>query len=174
MVVTNDSALYERLLSIRNHGAKPKYFHQTIGGNFRLDAIQAAILLVKLRHLDAWSEARRQNARWYDEAFHGTSVHTPSIRPHCVSIFNQYVIRVQHRAELMSRLQARGIGCEIYYPMPMHLQECFEHLGYREGDFPEAERAAEEVLAIPVYPELPAAQRQYVAETILEAVEPRL
>jgi dTDP-4-amino-4,6-dideoxygalactose transaminase len=173
MVVTNDSALHERLMLMRNHGAKPKYFHKMIGGNFRLDPIQAAILLVKLRHLDAWSEARRQNALWYDRAFRGTSVQTPSIRPYCVSIFNQYVIRVQRRAELMDHLKERGVGCEIYYPMPMHLQQCFENLGYREGDCPEAERAAGEVLAIPVYPELPPEQRQYVVESVLEATEPR-
>jgi dTDP-4-amino-4,6-dideoxygalactose transaminase len=168
MVVTNDAALSERLMLMRNHGAKPKYYHRIVGGNFRLDAVQAAILLVKLRHLDAWSEARRQNARWYDEAFRGTSVQTPEIKPYCVSIFNQYVIRVQRRAELMEHLKQRGIGCEIYYPMPMHLQKCFENLGYREGACPHAERAAEEVLAIPVYPELPPEHRQYVAETILE------
>lgn len=171
MVVTNDSVLYERLMLMRNHGAKPKYYHQIVGGNFRLDAIQAAILLVKLGHLDAWSEARRQNARWYDQAFRGTSVQTPSIRPYCVSIFNQYVIRVGHRTELIDRLKQRGVGCEIYYPLPMHLQRCFENLGYRKGDCPEAERAADEVLAIPVYPELPPEHRQYVAETILEVTE---
>jgi dTDP-4-amino-4,6-dideoxygalactose transaminase len=168
MVVTNDAALYERLMLMRNHGAKPKYFHKIVGGNFRLDAIQAAILLVKLPHLDAWSEARRRNAAWYDEAFDGSAVGTPSIRPYCVSIFNQYVIRVANRAAVMERLKERGIGCEIYYPMAMHLQKCFELLGYREGDCPVAELAAEQVLAIPVYPELPADQRQYVAETILE------
>jgi len=173
MAVTNDSALYERLMLLRNHGAKPKYFHKIVGGNFRLDAIQAAILLVKLRHLDAWSEARRRNARWYDEAFRGTSVRTPAVRPYCRSVFNQYVIRVERRAEVMNHLKERGIGCEVYYPRPMHLQQCFEYLCYREGDCPEAERAAEEVLAIPAYPELPPEQRQFVAETILEVTESR-
>ena len=167
MVVTNDKAVYERLVLMRNHGAKPKYYHRFVGGNFRLDAIQAAILLVKLPLLDQWSEARRANARGYDAAFAGTQVQGPAIRPYNVTVLNQYVIRVARRDELMEHLKQNGIGSEVYYPLPLHLQECFANLGYHEGDCPKAERAAKEVLALPIYPELPEAQRDYVAETIL-------
>jgi dTDP-4-amino-4,6-dideoxygalactose transaminase len=167
MVVTNSATVYERLSLMRNHGAKPKYYHRYIGGNFRLDAIQAAILLVKLRYLDQWSEARRANARAYDEAFRGTKVHTPTIRPYNQTVFNQYTIRVEHRDELAAHLKQRNIGSEVYYPLPLHLQECFSSLGYREGDCPEAERAAREVISLPIYPELPAAERDFVVETIL-------
>ncbi len=170
MVVTSDAALYERLSLMRSHGAKPKYYHSLVGGNFRLDAIQAAILLVKLPHLRRWSEARRENARAYDAAFRGTGVHPPAIRPWCVSVFNQYVIRVGRRDELVAHLQQRGVGCEIYYPLPLHLQECFAGLGYGEGDCPEAERAAKEVLALPVYPELSTDERQYVVDAVLSFV----
>ena len=171
MIVTNDASVYERLSLMRNHGAKPKYYHQFVGGNFRLDAIQAAILLVKLGYLEQWSEARRENARAYDAAFRGTGVHAPSIRPYNESVFNQYVIRVSRRDELIGHLKKHEIGCEIYYPLPLHLQECFACLGYNEGDFPEAERAAKEALALPIYPELPAGEREFVAETVLQFQE---
>jgi dTDP-4-amino-4,6-dideoxygalactose transaminase len=171
MVVTNDPGLYERLSLMRSHGAKPKYYHRFVGGNFRLDALQAAILLVKLPHLDRWSEARRENARAYDDAFRGTAVYSPPIRPHCVSVFNQYVIRSARRDELMEDLKNNGIGSEIYYPLPLHLQECFAQLGYREGDCPEAERAAREALALPIYPELPEAHRQHVIDTVLNFLQ---
>ncbi len=167
MVVTHDKAVNERLVLMRNHGAKPKYYHRFVGGNFRLDAVQAAILLVKLPHLDQWSEARRVNARAYDAAFSGTPVQGPTIRPYNVTVFNQYVIRVKRRDELMEHLKQKGIGSEVYYPLPLHLQECFANLGYHEGDCPEAERAAKEVLALPIYPELPTAERDFVAETVL-------
>jgi dTDP-4-amino-4,6-dideoxygalactose transaminase len=170
MVVTNDAVVYERLSLMRNHGAKPKYYHRFVGGNFRLDAIQAAILLVKLRYLETWSEARRENARAYDDAFRGSAVRTPSIRPYNVSVFNQYTIRVERRDELAAHLKENGIGCEVYYPLPLHLQECFSSLGYREGDCPEAERAAKQVISLPIYPELPADERRFVAETILNFV----
>jgi len=167
MVVTNDEELYNRLKIMRNHGASPKYYHKFLGGNFRLDPIQAAVLLVKLPHLDGWSEARRGNAVFYDEKFANTVVKTPYISPDCVSIYNQYVIRVLKRDELVAYLREKGIGCEIYYPLPAHLQECFKHLGYKQGDFPEAEKAAEQVLAIPVYPELTDEMKDYVVETIM-------
>lgn len=167
MVVTNDEQLYNRLTIMRNHGANPKYYHKFIGGNFRLDPIQAAVLSVKLPHLDEWSQARRENAAFYDQKFAGTAVQTPYISPACVSIYNQYVIRVPKRDPLAAHLKEKDIGCEIYYPQPMHLQECFRYLGYKEGDFPQAEKAAKEVLAIPVYPELTDPMKNYVAETIL-------
>lgn len=167
MIVTSDESLYDRLLVMRNHGSEPKYYHKYVGGNFRLDAIQAAVLLVKVPHLEDWSEARRANAAYYDAKFKGTVVQTPCIRPDCVTIYNQYVIRVPNRDGLVGHLRDNGIGCEIYYPVPMHLQECFGCLGYKEGDFPESENAAREVLALPVYPELTDAMQDYVVETIL-------
>jgi len=167
MIVTNDEDLHDRLKIMRNHGANPKYFHKYIGGNFRLDPIQAAVLLVKLRHLDSWSQARRSNAAFYDKKFAGTVVKTPYINPDCVSVYNQYVIRVPKRDELVAHLQDKGIGCAIYYPVPMHLQECFGYLDYKMGDFPQAEKAAEEVLAIPIYPELTDEMKAHVCEVIL-------
>lgn len=168
MIVTNDEDLYNRLKIMRNHGANPKYYHKFVGGNFRLDPIQAAVLLVKLPHLEDWSKARRRNAAFYDDKFAGTVVKTPYINPDCVSIYNQYVIRVPKRDELVAHLKEKGIGSAIYYPVPMHLQECFAHLGYKQGDFPEAEKAAREVLAIPIYPELTEEMKEHVADTILE------
>jgi dTDP-4-amino-4,6-dideoxygalactose transaminase len=167
MIVTNDEDLCDRLKIMRNHGANPKYYHKYIGGNFRLDPIQAAVLLVKLLHLDSWSQARRSNAAFYDEKFAGTVIKTPYINSDCVSIYNQYVIRVLKRDELVAHLQDKGIGCAIYYPVPMHLQECFGYLGYKMGDFPQAEKAAEEVLAIPIYPELTEEMKAHVCEVIL-------
>ena len=166
MVVTNDPQLAEKVTILRTHGSRPKYFHNMIGGNFRLDAIQAAILRVKLPHLDAWTKRRRQNAALYDELLHPLPPVTPYIEQHNFSIFNQYVIRVTRRDELISFLRETGVGCEIYYPLPLHLQKCYEHLGYRKGDFPEAEKAAAESLAIPVFPELTEEQLRYVADQI--------
>jgi len=168
MVVTNHSVLHERLALMRAHGSKPKYYHKFVGGNFRLDPIQAAVLLVKLPHLDSWSEERRRNARVYDQAFAGNEITTPFISRDCVSIYNQYVIRTESRDDLIAHLKWAQIGHEIYYPLPMHLQECFSYLGYKEGDFPESERAAREVLAIPIYPELIPEQINHVARTILD------
>jgi dTDP-4-amino-4,6-dideoxygalactose transaminase len=167
MIVTNDEHLHHRLKIMRNHGANPKYYHKYIGGNFRLDPIQAVVLLVKLKHLDSWSQARRRNAAYYDEKFTDTVVKTPYISRDCVSIYNQYVIRIPKRDELVEHLKEKDIGCAIYYPVPMHLQECFGYLGYKTGDFPEAEKAAKEVLAIPIYPELTDKMKAYVCETIL-------
>jgi len=167
MIVTNDSNLYERLLIMRNHGAKPKYFHKYIGGNFRLDALQAAVLLAKLPHLDAWCNARRSNAVYYDQRFAGTPVRTPFVRACCASTFNQYVIRVQRRDDLQAYLEAQGVGCEVYYPLPLHLQECFASLGYIRCSFPQAEMAAGEALALPVYPELTDTQKDHVVEAVL-------
>ena len=170
MVVTNDEELYERLLIMRNHGSQPKYYHKYVGGNFRLDPIQAAALLVKLPHLDDWSAARRKNAAYYDKKFEGTVVKTPYISPDCVSIYNQYIVRVAKRDEVVAHLQSKNIGCEIYYPVTMHLQECFASLGYKQGDFPESEKAAKEVMALPIYPELTDEMKDFVAETILKKI----
>jgi len=170
MIITNNKQLYGRLKAMRNHGSNPKYYHRFVGGNFRLDAIQAAVLLVKLSYLDSWSEARRQNAAFYNEKFADTIVKTPYINPNCVSIYNQYVIRIPNRDEVMALLKDENIGCDIYYPCPMHLQECFKNLGYQQGDFPEAEKASKEVLAIPIYPELTSDMQNYVAEKIISFV----
>jgi len=167
MIVTNDEKFYQRAFIMRNHGSKPKYYHEFIGGNFRLDPIQAAALLVKLPYLNEWSEARRKNAAYYNKKFEGTVVQVPYINPDCVTIYNQYVIRVPRRDEVVAHLKENNIGCEIYYPVTMHLQKCFAYLGYREGDFPEAEKAAKEVMALPIYPELTDEMKDCVAETIL-------
>jgi dTDP-4-amino-4,6-dideoxygalactose transaminase len=171
MIVTNDEQLYNRLFIMRNHGSKPKYYHKYVGGNFRLDPIQAAALLVKLPHLGEWSEARRHNAAYYDEKFKGTVVKAPYISPDCVTIYNQYCIRVPKRDELLAHLQKNKIGCEIYYPVPMHVQECFKYLGYKKGELPESEKAAKEIMAIPVYPELTDEMKNYVVKAILGALK---
>lgn len=168
MIVTNDPDLNERLLIMRSHGSKPKYYHKFVGGNFRLDPLQAAILLVKLPHLGDWSEARRRNAEHYNRIFSGSAVKTPWISPDAETIYNQYVIRTPRRDELMNYLKQAQIGTDIYYPVPLHQQECFRDLGYKQGDFPAAEKAAGEVLALPVYPELAAGQIEYVGATVLE------
>ncbi|MHC5083844.1 MAG: DegT/DnrJ/EryC1/StrS family aminotransferase [Planctomycetota bacterium] len=167
MVVTNDEAFYKKLFKMRNHGMDPKYYHAFVGGNFRLDPIQAGALMVKLPHLDTWSEGRRDNAAYYDKKFKDTVVQTPVISDDCVSIFNQYVIRVPRRDEVVKHLQENNIGCEIYYPVPMHLQECFAYLEQGEGTCPEAEKAAGEVMALPIYPELTDDMKDHVADTIL-------
>jgi dTDP-4-amino-4,6-dideoxygalactose transaminase len=166
MVVTNDKAIYDKLMIMRNHGSKPKYYHSFVGGNFRLDPVQAAVLLVKLPHLDSWSQSRRDNAKYYNNAFADSEVKTPVINKDCTSIYNQYVIRVLNRDALMAHLKENNIGCEVYYPVPMHLQVCFKYLNYKQGDFPFAEAAALEVVAIPIYPELTTEMMASVVNTI--------
>jgi dTDP-4-amino-4,6-dideoxygalactose transaminase len=170
MLVTNDPVLHERLVAMRSHGSKPKYYHKFVGGNFRLDPIQAAILLVKLPHLDSWSEARRRNAAFYDQAFVGSGVQTPWISPDCVSIYNQYTIRVSNRDALVQTLKQAGIGSEIYYPLPMHQQECFAGKCRIAGELHESEAASHSVLSLPIYPELTRDQLEYVAESVLKLV----
>lgn len=169
-VVTRDAALANRMRILRNHGSNPKYFHKIVGGNFRIDTLQAAVLLVKLKSLDSWTLKRQQNAAYYDMALaraglRGSQIETPKV-VQSRHIFNQYVIRCQDRDGLMSYLKQRQIGTEIYYPQPMHLQECFANLGYRKGQFPESERAAATSLALPIYPELTQAQKQAVIESL--------
>ena len=169
MLVTQDEDLGERLRQCRNHGSKPKYYHKWVGGNFRLDTLQAAGLLVKLRHLDDWSARRRANAARYYELFAGFEpVTTPVVREGNVSIYNQYVIRAPRRDELKAFLKDQGIGTEVYYPLSLHQQECFASLGYKTGDFPESEKAAAESLALPIYPELTDEQIVHVADKIKE------
>ena len=174
MIVTNDAALYERMVLLRGHGARPKYYHALVGGNFRLDALQAAILLVKLPHLDAWSDARRRNAESYNKSFKDLPIQIPSIARECVSIYNQYTIRVPQRDSVISSMKQAQVETEIYYPLPLHLQQCFVDLGYASGSFPEAEAAAREVLSLPCYPELPSEARDYVAESLSNSVIPSL
>jgi len=177
MAVTNDPDLAERMRVLRVHGSKPKYHHKLIGGNFRLDTIQASVLNVKLNYLDNWTKRRQENATRYETLFkqsgltHGGKVRLPDpvYRDSGVKhyhIYNQFVLRVEQRDALMAHLKQKGIGAEIYYPVPFHLQECFHYLGYREGDFPESERAAKETVAIPIYPELTAEQQAEVVESI--------
>jgi dTDP-4-amino-4,6-dideoxygalactose transaminase len=171
MVVTNDDQLAERLYRLRVHGGRQMYHHEEVGYNSRLDALQAAVLSVKLPHLEGWSAARRRNARFYDEALTGVDqVSTPVVTDGNVSIFNQYTIRVTdgRRDELQEALREQGIGSAVYYPVPLHLQACFRHLGYQEGDLPHAERASREVLSLPVFPELSIEQLDHVAAAIRE------
>jgi dTDP-4-amino-4,6-dideoxygalactose transaminase len=170
MCVTSDAALAERMEILRVHGGKPKYYHAFIGGNFRLDELQAAVLNIKLKHLDAWSAGRQRNAAYYDAAFARANtagaVETPRAESDVRHIYNQYVIRARNRDALRAHLTAAGIGTEIYYPVPLHLQQCFAYLGHQAGEFPYSERAAAETLALPIYPELAEAQLQYVVDTI--------
>jgi dTDP-4-amino-4,6-dideoxygalactose transaminase len=175
LVTTQDEALADRLKQCRNHGSKPKYFHKWVGGNFRLDTLQAAALLVKLDHLETWHEGRIANAAKYDERFRGVDeIVRPVVRPGRRGIYNQYVIRVPRRDSLVAHLRKCGIGCAIYYPLSLHEQECFADLGHSRGDFPESERAARETVAIPVYPELTDDQIDYVAATVTAFVAGRV
>jgi dTDP-4-amino-4,6-dideoxygalactose transaminase len=166
MVTTNDPDLAARLRLLRGHGAQPKYYHQLLGGNFRLDALQAAVLRVKLRHLDTWTAARQQNAARYRELLADAPLQLPVDAGYGRHIYNQFVIRTKQRDALMAHLKAHQIGTEIYYPLPMHLQTCFSDLAYQQGAFPQSEAAAQETLAIPIYPELGEEQQAAVVEAI--------
>lgn len=186
-VTTNDNALAQRLRILRVHGSQPKYYHSVVGVNSRLDALQAAVLSVKLPHLDSWTQARQRNAAWYDQTFAAagatTSIEgyrdnalpliTPApAAPPAVHIYNQYCIRVPAtlRDTLREHLAQRNIGTEIYYPVPLHLQECFAPLGYTAGDLPVSEAVAKESIALPIYPELTQQQLQHVATSVIEFV----
>jgi len=172
LLTTNDPEMAEILRTLRAHGAKKKYYHDRVGINSRLDSLQAAILRVKFRHLDQWADARRANAQRYREILRdaglvsGDSIQLPGESESSLHVYNQFVIRARDRNKLRAYLAGRGVGTEIYYPVPLHMQACFKDLGYRSGDFPESERAAEEALAIPIYPELGANAQGYVVETI--------
>lgn len=178
-LTTNDRRLAEHARSLRNHGAKERYYHDEIGANSRMDSIQAAVLRVKMPHLARWNEARRERAQTYDRLFSdagltkiGANAPAPVVllktRQEARHIFHQYVIRAQHRDQLREFLKERGVGSEIYYPVPLHLQKCFSYLGYSHGDLPEAERAAAEVLALPMFAELEEDEQKCVVETIAE------
>lgn len=163
MMVTQDDALATRLKRLRVHGGATQYFHDEVGYNSRLDSLQAAVLEAKLPHLGEWSSKRREHAVYYDRAFADVpEVRTPTIDAGNESIYNQYTIRADRRDGLQAHLKGKGIGSAIYYPLPLHLQPCFQYLGYREGSCPESERAAREVLSLPVYPELTHAQQDEV------------
>jgi dTDP-4-amino-4,6-dideoxygalactose transaminase len=170
MVSTNDPELAEKLKIFRSHGSKPKYFHKYVGGNFRLDALQAAVLRAKLKHLDAWTQKRLENADRYDRLFTDAGlprwVRIPWRRKGDRHIFNQYVIRTPKRDELRKYLGDQGVQTEIYYPLSLHMQECFKDLGYKPGDFPESEKAAADTVALPIYPELPPAHQERVVSVI--------
>ena len=174
-LATNDDTLAEQLRVLRVHGSQPKYYHHVVGINSRLDTLQAAVLRVKLKRLDQWAAGRRRNAARYDQRFAERGLAStyclPFRDPNCFHIFNQYTLRVPQRDRLREHLSGHGIGSEVYYPVPLHLQRCFTALGYQPGDFPEAERAAAEVLALPIYPELAPDQIDYVAEKVAEFVD---
>jgi len=170
LITTKDPALYEKMVYLRNHGAHPKYYHKMIGGNFRLDALQAAVLDVKLKHLDNWTRGRQENAKYYTEEFEKkgltSKITLPKALPGYRHIYNQYNICLEDRDGLLNHLKENNIGCEIYYPVTFNNQECFHYLNYQKGDFPVAERVAEQSLAIPIYPELTEEQKNHVIETI--------
>jgi dTDP-4-amino-4,6-dideoxygalactose transaminase len=167
LIVTDDDALAERLFKLRVHGGRQMYHHEMVGTNSRLDALQAAVLSTKLPHLDAWAEARRRNAAWYDTAFEGNdTIKVPIAGAGNYHVFNQYTLRVTDRDGLKRQLDAAGIGNAIYYPVPLHLQECFASLGYSQGDLPVSEQACKEVISIPVFPELTESERSQVTDTI--------
>ena len=172
MVVTNDAQRADKVRCLRGHGAKPKYYHKLIGGNFRLDAIQAAVVSAKLPHLDSWTAARQRNAEQYDRLFKkaGVPIGLPAVSA-SRHIFNQYVIRLSDRDELQAYLKQQGVGTEVYYPVPLHLQECFAYLGHKAGAFPESERAAKETLALPIYPELTEPQARFVVDCVCEFLD---
>jgi dTDP-4-amino-4,6-dideoxygalactose transaminase len=174
-ITTNDSDLAEHVRRLRNHGSPRRYVHEEFGWNSRLDAIQAAVLRVKLPHVESWNDQRRQRAATYDRLLLASGLGAPDSpaalpwrNANAHHVFHQYVIRAQRRDELRMFLANRQIGSEIYYPIPLHLQTCFAYLGYREGDLPEAERAAREVLALPIFPELTEDEQKWVVEAVAE------
>lgn len=182
MIMTDREDLAKKLKQLRMHGAKDRYYHEFIGGNFRMDAIQAGVLRVKLRHLDDWIEKRKSRAAEYDRLFRQSGtieqgyIQTPEPVYQNSGVmhyhtYHQYVIRAKNRDKLQIFLKEKGVGSVIYYPLPLHLQECFSHFGYKQGDFPESERAAAEVLALPIYPELGIDQQDYIVASIKEFYE---
>jgi len=167
MIFTRNPAIAERLRALREHGAKTRYVHSMVGYNSRLDELQAAVVLVKARFLEEWTEKRRANAKFYNELFMGSAVGTPYDLPYVRHVYNQYVVRVANRDTLMEHLRSKGIGCAVYYPVPLHLQECFKTLGYTKGAMPVAEKASGETLALPIYPELSREQMGEVARELV-------
>jgi len=168
LVTTSREDLAQKIKTLRDHGQNPRYFYKVIGGNFRLDGIQGAVLIVKLKYLDEWNEKRRQNAALYDNIFADSPIKVPKLDANNVSIYHQYTVTVPERDRLQKFLTENNIGSAIFYPKPLHLQDCFSDLGYKPGDFPIAERLCNEVLSLPVYPELVPDQIEYVAKTVLK------
>ena len=172
LVTTNDPTLADAVAMLRVHGSRVRYVHERIGINSRLDALQAAVLLVKLKYLDQWTEGRRRNAVRYEQLFAKAKllerVTLPATEPGNRHVFNQFTIRAQKRDELRTYLKEKGVGTEVYYPLPLHLQNCYRDLGYTKGAFPVCERAAEEVLSLPIYAELTEDQQTYVAQVIAD------
>lgn len=169
-ICTNDDKLAETCRKLRVHGSGHTYHHELLGGMFRLAAIQAAVLDVKLKYLNEWHEARRRNAAIYNKHFAGTNVTAPTIDAGNHSIYNQYVVRVLNRDKVKQALSEKGIATAVYYPIPLHLQPCFKYLGHKKGEFPVSEKACDEVLALPVHPELTDEQVKFVAKAVIEAV----
>ena len=174
MLLTNDSILADKLAILRAHGSKPKYYHSVIGINSRLDAIQASILLAKFNHLDKWNEGRRQNAFIYDSLLKDMDLITPSAESFNYHIYHQYVIMLKSnlRDRLKDAMKEADIGTEIYYPVPLHLQECYSDLGYKKGDLPFSEEASDKTLALPIYPELTQSQQEQIVKTIKDFLNP--
>lgn len=180
MVLTDDEFLARKLVQLRVHGERERYFYDFIGGNFRLDALQAAVLSIKLKYLDFWQEKRRERAQYYDRRFSEEKLvekefielprplYKEKLKGRNYHTYHQYVLRAKERDRLYAFLKEKGVGTAIYYPLPLHLQRCFCYLGYKEGDFPAAEKASHEVLALPLYPELTSEQQDYVISTILD------
>ena len=172
LITTNDKALADSMAMLRVHGSQVRYLHEAIGFNSRLDALQAAILHIKLKYLDQWTEGRRRNAERYRQLFaqakHADRVTLPPTAPGNFHVYNQFTVRAPKRDELRTFLKEKGVGTEVYYPLPMHLQNCYRDLGHQKGSFPLSERAAEEVMSLPIYPELTEAQQSYVVEMIAE------
>lgn len=168
LVTINREDLAQKVRVLRDHGQEPRYFYKMIGGNFRLDGIQGAVLTVKLKYLDGWNEKRRQNAVLYDSIFTGSPVKPPKLNANNVSIYHQYTVTVPERDKLQKFLAENNIGSAIFYPKPLHLQDCFSDLGYKPGDLPIAERLCNDVLSLPIYPELVPDQVEYAAKTVLK------
>ncbi|MBX9657109.1 MAG: DegT/DnrJ/EryC1/StrS family aminotransferase [Nitrospiraceae bacterium] len=172
MITTNDQGLADALAMLRVHGSRVRYLHEAVGINSRLDALQAVVLDIKLKYLDQWAEGRRRNAARYDQLFRAAGlldrVTLPSTKAGNFHVYNQYTVRVSKRDELRAHLKEKGVGTEIYYPLPMHMQNCYQDLGYRKGAFPLSERAAEEVMSLPIYAELSDAQLTYVVEMVAD------
>jgi len=172
LITTDDQALADALGMLRVHGSRVRYLHEAVGINSRLDALQAAVLHVKLKYLDQWTEGRRQNAERYRQLFTAAEllsrITLPVTGPGNFHVYNQYTIRVQKRDELRAFLKEKGVGTEIYYPLPMHLQNCYRELGYRKGSFPVSEQAAEQVLSLPIFAELTPAQQEYVVDAVAQ------
>ncbi len=172
MVITNSKIIAEKLKILRNQGNKDKYYHLVLGYNNRMDAIQAALLKVKLKYLDSWNELRRKNARYFNEQLSFLNIKTPFVPEYTTHIYHQYVIRLKSSSsKLMEHLRSKGIDSRIFYPVPLHLQKCFKYLNYRKGDFPESEKASIQTLAIPVYPDLTKQELEYIVGSIKEFLQ---